>query len=111
MGETLIQPVGWAEASRNAEAIFARLARPQLGRPRALPGYRARFRHSPLAVSRLADASRDRSVTSAIRQFRPPLPKVVPRPRAQFVFPTGGGVYRRVICFPFVLTTQLWGGT
>jgi hypothetical protein len=24
--EILIQPVGWAEASRNAEAIFARLA-------------------------------------------------------------------------------------
>ena len=61
----MIQPVGWAEASRNAEAIFARLARPQLGRRRALPGYRARFRHSPLAVSRLADASRDRSATSA----------------------------------------------
>jgi hypothetical protein len=26
IGQTLIQPVGWAEASRNAEAIFARLA-------------------------------------------------------------------------------------
>jgi hypothetical protein len=26
IGETLIQPVGWAEASSNAEAIFARLA-------------------------------------------------------------------------------------
>jgi hypothetical protein len=28
IGDILIQPVGWAEASRNAEAIFARLARP-----------------------------------------------------------------------------------
>ena len=26
IGEILIQPVGWAEASRNAEAVFARLA-------------------------------------------------------------------------------------
>ena len=26
--DILIQPVGWAEASRNAQAVFARLARP-----------------------------------------------------------------------------------
>ena len=26
IGQILIQPVGWAEASRNAKAIFARLA-------------------------------------------------------------------------------------
>jgi hypothetical protein len=26
IGRILIQPVGWAEASRNAKAIFARLA-------------------------------------------------------------------------------------
>ena len=26
IGRILIQPVGWAEASRNAEALFARLA-------------------------------------------------------------------------------------
>ena len=26
IGQILIQPVGWAEASRNAKAVFARLA-------------------------------------------------------------------------------------